>query len=1338
MLAVYISATQFRVEDDLTSEFTAGRRIKADCGVDGIKYSTVQSSSYSSPNTTVTITESVLTSNLIDVLYGIINTGSQGSLPEHSHGGIEGHGGRISFADLTNKSTLTLDDMPGIYDDGKFLKSTTSGFVLDDTPNQTVFSGTEVFVNGDATVTGTVYAHVYDSYSPLTIKDGGTNVIVGNGAGKVDFPNGITVSGSPAVGPRGVHGVMGTQGPGWLSGIGPPSVNDGDLFDYYLDESTGDVYRKDDGTMSSNLITDQDACSSDRGAAANVIIGDSMWNVYDPWSASSEGPWWEYDFGADNDKVVVSVTITQGWGGYTFGPGYIYGSNDGIFYYTLDRFNNGSVGGQTDTMTFVNRTPYRYIRVQYDAEGWHVSTGIAYLSMSYFTDVDWQLSTNIKGSDGATVSGTTSSGGASTFLELTDTPSSYSEGRFLQSTASGIVFATASGIPGPAGADGVDGGNWVLVDSVDVNNSTFSKSVSINGNVDKRMRIDFRFTKSPTSGSDMYTRFNNDSTSNYSYSYITQTPSATGGYNTASDLNLFGGYYGTDEVAGTSNLWLETGGRRLARSEIVLYRLTVTNQAQTVISTRWHDTSTNITSIDVGSTSACTGTIKFYKWQDITEAINTTFIGLDDTPTTYSGTAGLFAVSTGSGIGFSELVNVPSTFEAYKLLGEVSASSSSTIDIDNPDETILIECINLNGSSNLRINEDTGTNYSWGYVNQDGSSTGGGYYTTSSYELCGSNDYSSSTTVFYPKNTGSWRHIYSTVTKYKSSNTDLVAQFLAGWWKNTSADVTSITITNNATLGVVRVYSRGQVSIPLERGSTAINTTFIGLDDTPATYSGTEGQFAVSTGSGIDFTDGQISDGRQQTIFWYSDDVIHPSVDITLNGTTFSGSLTEITTTSGDGLIQEFLFEGDGTQDTSGYNNDLTLSTAVMTGGLVYGSQAIDFGPAGEANASLGLSGTATHSISAWLKMPDTLPGSRIGCFTLGPQNTGGHHWLLDPSGSMSMGIWSVNSVAVYLSAYLGEWVHVVSTYNGSDYYAYVNGGLAGSFSNSSMNLNGTTILGEGVPAEGSWTGLITNFRVFNKVLSNSEIQDLRNEFNLNLLLQSLKTSVDSSSDYSAVISEDKLYVKGNDPVSYTITTSSGISYEKMPREISFESLIGTSVPGAGQVLKRNDLGTGYEWVDYTTTTAYGMVYRTTSKDLTAINNWEDVEFDSNGTLVGMSHSTTSGTEQLVIGQSGTYEVTYYIHTVRGSSDRHVVSRVVANTTEIVGSYDVSLMTSYTTGISTLSKSAIVELGTNDILKLQMGASVLYNPTIDAHNDANLPDSATKTTASLIVKRLDA
>lgn len=455
MLAVYLSANQFRTDGDLTAEFLAGRRIKADCGADGIKYSTIQSSSYSNPNTTVTITESVLTSNLTDVLYGIINIGAEGSLPNHSHDNTEGQGSQISFDDLTDKSILTMEDTPGAYNNGKFLKSTTDGFVLDDTPNQTVFSGTEMFVNGDATVTGTVYAHVYDSYSPLTIKDGGVDVIVGNGAGKVDFPNGITVSGTPAVGPQGVHGVTGVPGPGWLNGTGTPSADEGTAFDYYLDDDTGDVYRKDDGTLSSNLITDQSACSASIGAAANVIIGGEMWNVYNP----SEGPWWEYDFGADNDKIVVSVTLTQGWGGYSFGYGFIYGSNDGKTYFLLDYFNNGAVLGQTDTMTFVNRTVYRYIRIQYDYSIWQTSTGIAGLSMSYFTDVDWQLTGNIKGADGATSSGT------SNFLALDDTPSTYSgtEGLYAYSTGSGIGFTLSSTT---SGIDGVDGATWTSASGV--------------------------------------------------------------------------------------------------------------------------------------------------------------------------------------------------------------------------------------------------------------------------------------------------------------------------------------------------------------------------------------------------------------------------------------------------------------------------------------------------------------------------------------------------------------------------------------------------------------------------------------------------------------------------------------------------------------------------------------------------------------------------------------------------------------------------------------------------------------------------------------------------------
>jgi len=96
MQATYVAANEFTVATDRTAEFVTGRRIKADCGVDGIKYCTTDSSNYSDPNTTVTIKESELTSNLTTVLYGIVKSHVSGSLPDHIHSSSEGSGGNLS------------------------------------------------------------------------------------------------------------------------------------------------------------------------------------------------------------------------------------------------------------------------------------------------------------------------------------------------------------------------------------------------------------------------------------------------------------------------------------------------------------------------------------------------------------------------------------------------------------------------------------------------------------------------------------------------------------------------------------------------------------------------------------------------------------------------------------------------------------------------------------------------------------------------------------------------------------------------------------------------------------------------------------------------------------------------------------------------------------------------------------------------------------------------------------------------------------------------------------------------------------------------------------------
>ena len=96
MDAIYISGNSFKVIEDKTVEFSSGRRLKLNCGLDGVKYASVMSSSYSSPYTTVTIDESDLTASLTDALYGVTQAGAIGSLPNHNHDGLEGSGGTVS------------------------------------------------------------------------------------------------------------------------------------------------------------------------------------------------------------------------------------------------------------------------------------------------------------------------------------------------------------------------------------------------------------------------------------------------------------------------------------------------------------------------------------------------------------------------------------------------------------------------------------------------------------------------------------------------------------------------------------------------------------------------------------------------------------------------------------------------------------------------------------------------------------------------------------------------------------------------------------------------------------------------------------------------------------------------------------------------------------------------------------------------------------------------------------------------------------------------------------------------------------------------------------------
>lgn len=128
--ATYSDAVTFTIAGDLTDEFHAGRRVRANCGVDGYKYATILSSSYSSPNTTVILTAGSddLTANLAEVLFGIVGIGDYGSIPEHDHLEDEGDGGVMH---RLNGNTIINGDM-AIWQRGTTFTSPASGQALAD------------------------------------------------------------------------------------------------------------------------------------------------------------------------------------------------------------------------------------------------------------------------------------------------------------------------------------------------------------------------------------------------------------------------------------------------------------------------------------------------------------------------------------------------------------------------------------------------------------------------------------------------------------------------------------------------------------------------------------------------------------------------------------------------------------------------------------------------------------------------------------------------------------------------------------------------------------------------------------------------------------------------------------------------------------------------------------------------------------------------------------------------------------------------------------------------------------------------------------------------------
>lgn len=129
--AEYVSTTQFIVAGEYDNEYPVGRRIEVNLGIDGVDYSHVTAASYNATNdeTTVTLNDAILTSNLVSIKRGV---GDKTSLGLHYHTDDDGDSGYIPASALSEAQVELWQSMPDptSYDDGMVMQINYGDFII--------------------------------------------------------------------------------------------------------------------------------------------------------------------------------------------------------------------------------------------------------------------------------------------------------------------------------------------------------------------------------------------------------------------------------------------------------------------------------------------------------------------------------------------------------------------------------------------------------------------------------------------------------------------------------------------------------------------------------------------------------------------------------------------------------------------------------------------------------------------------------------------------------------------------------------------------------------------------------------------------------------------------------------------------------------------------------------------------------------------------------------------------------------------------------------------------------------------------------------------------------
>lgn len=314
-------------------------------------------------------------------------------------------------------------------------------------------------------------------------------------------------------------------------------------------------------------------------------------------------------------------------------------------------------------------------------------------------------------------------------------------------------------------------GNWVLVKEYTLDNETLSsEAIAIDGEETPLVKL----VANIEDGGGSF-RPNNDSGNNYGQGSITQDgTSLTSAANTATDGFKFGCGVGESCMDELIISLKNDGFPRFCRRESTRYNSSNTDRMILKYGYYWNNTADDIISFQIACGTA-TGKIRVYKWQEV----------------------------------------VPIELHSYELVKEYDLSNETlndTIDWDgeaDPEIRIVVD-LDHAGTANmtLEINGDTGTNYEFGQVDQNGTSVTAAQNSLAAIHLgVASAGRCYAITEGMLKNLGSRRLFHQRRSQIIDSDTDRVLTYNAWRWNNTADDITSLTFdVDGASTGTIRVY----------------------------------------------------------------------------------------------------------------------------------------------------------------------------------------------------------------------------------------------------------------------------------------------------------------------------------------------------------------------------------------------------------------------------------------------------------------------------------------------------------------------------------------------------